>query len=73
MAACKRKRTKVGCREFGETPIPRLCNEVRKLEDEKKTAEMATHSVHARAHAHTHRKILCTLAFQKITICFQGQ
>lgn len=43
LAASKRKRIKMHCRELGEAPIPRHSNEVRKLKDEK-TAEMATHT-----------------------------
>jgi hypothetical protein len=36
LAASKRTRTKVDCREFGETPTQRLWNEIRKLKIEKK-------------------------------------
>ena len=43
LAASRRKRIKIHCRERGEAPIPRRGNEVRKFKDEK-TDEMATHT-----------------------------
>lgn len=43
LAASKRERIKMHCREPGEAPIPRHGNKVRKLKDEN-TAEMATHT-----------------------------